>query len=93
MPLVFLAVSVDLNLESGTIAEQCFTAKQTPMHKLSSWVTEEKEQRIERIKRLGNAVVPLQGRTAFEHLMGLQQLKIPDKKQNTQEYEYDSIWD
>ena len=28
-------------------------------------VTEEKEQRTERIKRLGNAVVPLQARTAF----------------------------
>jgi hypothetical protein len=28
-------------------------------------VTEEKEQRIERIKRLGNSVVPLQARTAF----------------------------
>jgi len=33
-------------------------------------VTEEKEQRVDRIKRLGNAVVPLQVRTAFEYLMG-----------------------
>ena len=33
--------------------------------------TTEKEQRIERIKRLGNAVVPLQARTAFEYLIGL----------------------
>jgi DNA (cytosine-5)-methyltransferase 1 len=34
-------------------------------------VTEEKEQRVERIKRLGNSVVPLQARTAFIKLMGL----------------------
>lgn len=34
-------------------------------------VTQEKEQRVERIKRLGNAVVPLQVRTAFEYLMGI----------------------
>ena len=58
-----------------------------------SRVTEEKEQRVERIKRLGNAVVPLQLRTAFEYLMGLQQPKIPDEKQNTQEYEYASGWE
>jgi DNA (cytosine-5)-methyltransferase 1 len=32
-------------------------------------VTEEKEQRVERIKRLGNSVVPLQARTAFIKLM------------------------
>lgn len=31
-------------------------------------VTQEKEQRVERIKRLGNAVVPLQAKTAFEYL-------------------------
>lgn len=36
-------------------------------------VTEEKEQRVERIKRLGNAVVPLQARTAFEYLMGIKE--------------------
>lgn len=34
-------------------------------------VTEEKEQRAERLKRLGNAVVPLQAKTAFEHLIGI----------------------
>jgi DNA (cytosine-5)-methyltransferase 1 len=32
-------------------------------------VTQEREQRVERIKRLGNAVVPLQARTAFIKLM------------------------
>jgi hypothetical protein len=32
-------------------------------------VTQEREQRVERIKRLGNAVVPLQARTAFLKLM------------------------
>jgi len=37
-------------------------------------VTEEKEQRVERIKRLGNAVVPLQVRTAFEYLMGVKRV-------------------
>jgi DNA (cytosine-5)-methyltransferase 1 len=31
-------------------------------------ITEEKEQRVERIKRLGNGVVPLQARTAFLYL-------------------------
>jgi DNA (cytosine-5)-methyltransferase 1 len=36
-------------------------------------VTEEKEQRVERIKRLGNAVVPLQVRAAFEYLMGIKE--------------------
>ena len=44
MPLVFLAVSVDLNLGSETTAEQCFTAKQIPMHKLScsqGWLKEQ----------------------------------------------------
>lgn len=35
-----------------------------------SRVTEEKDQRVERIKRLGNAVVSLQVRTAFEYLLG-----------------------
>lgn len=35
-------------------------------------VTEDKEQRVERIKRLGNAVVPLQVRVAFEYLGGIQ---------------------
>jgi DNA (cytosine-5)-methyltransferase 1 len=34
-------------------------------------VTQEREQRVERIKRLGNAVVPLQARTAFMRLGGL----------------------
>ena len=34
-------------------------------------VTQEKEQRVERIKRLGNAVVPLQAKIAFEYLMGI----------------------
>lgn len=32
-------------------------------------VTQETNQRTERIKRLGNAVVPLQARTAFQYLM------------------------
>jgi DNA (cytosine-5)-methyltransferase 1 len=36
-----------------------------------SRVTTETKQRAERIKRLGNAVVPLQARTAFKYLMGL----------------------
>jgi DNA (cytosine-5)-methyltransferase 1 len=34
-------------------------------------ITQEKEQRTERIKRLGNAVVPLQAKTAFEYLFGV----------------------
>ena len=38
-------------------------------------VTQEKEQRTERIKRLGNAVVPLQAKTAFEYLMGLKMVQ------------------
>ena len=36
-------------------------------------VTQEREQRVERIKRLGNAVVPLQARTAFLYLSNLKQ--------------------
>jgi DNA (cytosine-5)-methyltransferase 1 len=36
-------------------------------------VTKEKEQRVECIKRLGNAVVPLQVRAAFECLMGIKE--------------------
>jgi DNA (cytosine-5)-methyltransferase 1 len=35
-------------------------------------VTNKKEQRVERIKRLGNSVVPLQARTAFLKLMASQ---------------------
>lgn len=34
-------------------------------------VSQEKDQRVERIKRLGNAVVPLQAQTAFKYLMGI----------------------
>lgn len=40
-------------------------------------VTEEKEQRVERIKRLGNAVVPLQVKTAFEYLIGIIRPPVP----------------
>lgn len=41
-------------------------------------VTEEREQRVDRIKRLGNAVVPLQVRTAFEYLMGIYKENNPN---------------
>ena len=41
-------------------------------------VTEEREQRVDRIKRLGNAVVPLQARTAFEYLMGIYKENNPN---------------
>lgn len=40
-------------------------------------VTQEKEQRVERIKRLGNSVVPLQAKTAFEYLIGLAKKEHP----------------
>ena len=41
-------------------------------------VTEDREQRVDRIKRLGNAVVPLQARTAFEYLMGIYKENNPN---------------
>jgi len=41
-------------------------------------VTLEKDQRVECIKRLGNAVVPLQVKTAFEYLMGLSRCSQKD---------------
>lgn len=41
-------------------------------------VTEDREQRVDRIKRLGNAVVPLQAKTAFEYLMGIYKENNPN---------------
>ncbi len=42
-----------------------------------SRITEDTEQRVERIMRIGNSVVPLQVKTAFEYLFGI--TKLPKK--------------
>jgi len=63
-------------------------------------VTDEREQRIERIKRLGNAVVPLQVKTAFEYLMGIGLEPLPyalpmavGAPIQMVQYEFESLWD
>lgn len=57
-------------------------------------VTEEKEQRVERIKRLGNAVVPLQVKTAFEYLMNYQKpSEILLDNHFFQRFEYDNAFE